>query len=237
MVDTSEGCELLKRLITFLLCICLLCMPVGAAGREKLVALTFDDGPSGKFTRRLLDGLAERDAKATFLLCGYRMEQYPELTERIFRDGHEIGLHGYSHKTMKNMCRRDVTQELRRSMELIPEGCCVSFFRPPGGLCSQCIKAAAENFGLSVLSWSVDPKDWATDNVATIQKAVIRQVRDGDVILLHDMSDSSVDAALAIIDALQAQGFQFVTASQLAQARNVTLAPGETYTRFCQTDP
>ena len=75
----------------------MLCIPVQAAQPEKLVALTFDDGPSGKFTRNLLDGLKERDVKATFLLCGYRMEQYPELTARIFNEGHEIGLHGYSH--------------------------------------------------------------------------------------------------------------------------------------------
>lgn len=224
----------LKRFMAFLLCLGMLCIPVEATQNDKLVALTFDDGPSGRFTRRLLDGLEERNAKATFLLCGYRMEQYPELTKRIFQEGHEIGLHGYSHKSMQNMCRREVMQEIEATMALLPEGCEVAFLRSPGGLCGKCVGPAAAEKGLAVLSWSVDPHDWATDDVMAIENEVIRHVRDGDVILLHDMSDSSVDAALAIIDELQEQGFQFVTASKLARTKNVTLVPGQKYTRFDQ---
>ncbi len=223
---------MLKRFAPLILCIFFLCAPVRAAEDEKLVALTFDDGPSGRFTQKLLDGLEQRGAKATFLLCGYRMEQYPDLPRRIFQDGHEIGLHGYSHKPMKDMCRRDVAQEIRKAMELLPEGCDVSFLRPPGGLCNGCVETVAEEFSLSLLSWSIDPRDWAIDDAKSIESAVLRHVRDGDVILMHDMTDSSVDAALEIIDQLQSQGFHFVTASQLAQARNIPLIPGKTYTRF-----
>lgn len=222
----------MRRVLAGFLCFWMLCSPVRAAEQEKLVALTFDDGPSGRFTRRLLEGLEERDAKATFLLCGYRIEQYPDLTERIAEEGHEIGLHGYSHSSMQDMCQREVMQELRETMELLPEGCAVSFLRTPGGMSGTCARAAAEVYGLSILHWSVDPKDWAVHDAQAVEKAVLRQVRDGDVILLHDMSDSSVDAALAIVDALQEQGFRFVTASELATARNVTLVPGKEYTRF-----
>lgn len=227
----------LKRFAALVVCLALLCFPVRAAENKKLVALTFDDGPSGRFTRRLLEGLKERNAKATFLLCGYRMEQYPELTERIFREGHEIGLHGYSHKSMENMCRNDVKQELEKAMALIPAGCQVSFLRSPGGSCGDCVQPAAADMGLSVLFWSVDPKDWATHDTKAIEKEVISHVRDGDVILLHDMSDSSVEAALAIIDELQEQGFEFVTASELARAKNVTLIPGQKYARFENKQP
>ena len=223
---------MMKRLVLLLLCCSLLCVPVRAADNENLVALTFDDGPSGRFTRKLLDGLEERGSKATFLLCGYRMEQYPELTERICSDGHEIGLHGYSHSPMQNMCQRDTVQEIRRTIALLPEGCRVSFLRPPGGLCSECVQSATEEFGLSLLPWSVDPKDWAIHDTSAIARAVISRIRDGDVILLHDMSDSSVDASLAIIDALQEQGYRFVTASELAAARGVALAPGIKYSCF-----
>lgn len=222
----------MKRLTALFLCICLLCIPVRAAESEKLVALTFDDGPSGRYTRKLLEGLNERGVKATFLLCGYRMAQYPDLTEQIFREGHEIGLHGYSHRSMQNMCRRDATQELEKAMALVPDGCKVSFLRSPGGLCGKCVQTAAADLGLAVLSWSVDPKDWATHDAKAIEKEVISHVQDGDVILLHDMSDSSIEAALVIIDELQDQGFRFVTVSQLAQARHVTLVPGKKYTRF-----
>lgn len=225
-----------KRFAVLMLCCFLLCTPVRAAEDEKLVALTFDDGPSGRFTRKLLEGLEERGVKATFLLCGYRMEQYPDLTQRIFQEGHEIGLHGYSHKSMGDMCRQDAAQEIRKAAELLPEGCEVSFLRPPGGLCSECVQTVAEAFQLSILHWSIDPKDWATHDAESIEKEVIRHVRDGDVILLHDMSESSVEAALKIIDELQEQGFHFVTASELAQAKNITLVPGTKYTRFESAD-
>ena len=95
----------------FLLCCCLLglVLPVEAAeSSPKYVALTFDDGPSGRFTRALLDGLAERNVKATFFLCGYRIRQYPELAQRIAEEGHEIGCHGFSHDSMAAMSRRDI---------------------------------------------------------------------------------------------------------------------------------
>lgn len=221
----------LKKITAMLLCLMLLCVPVRAE-EEKLVALTFDDGPSGRFTRRLLEGLEERGAKATFLLCGYRMEQDQELTRRIFLEGHEIGLHGYSHKSMGDMCKGDVRGELERSLALVPAGCPVSFLRSPGGLCGKCVQAAAADMGLAVLSWSVDPKDWATHDADAVEREVISHVRDGDVILLHDMSDSSVDAALVIIEELQEEGFRFVTVSELARAKNISLVPGQRYTRF-----
>ena len=223
---------LLRRFWAILLCIFMLQFPVKAAEQEKLVALTFDDGPSGRYTRQLLAGLEERNAKSTFLLCGYRMEQYPELTEQIIEEGHEIGLHGYCHQTMQNMCQADVSQEIKKSLELLPEEYSPAFLRPPGGVYGKCVQSAAEAHELSILHGSVDPKDWAVHDAQAIKNAVLNQVRDGDVILLHDMSDSSVTAALEIIDALQEQGYRFVTASQLADARNVILVPGKKYTRF-----
>ena len=223
---------MVKRITILILCFCLLSVPVRATETEKLVALTFDDGPSGKYTRKLLEGLEERDAKATFLLCGYRIEQYPELTERICLEGHEIGLHGYSHKPMKDMCQRDTAQEVRKTIDLLPEGCDIAFLRPPGGLCSACTEMVAEEFGLSILHWSLDPKDWATHDAKSVTDQVINQVRDGDIILLHDMSESSIAAALEIIDALQEQGYRFVTASELAKAKDMTLVPGKKYSRF-----
>ncbi len=220
----------MKRFVFLLLCLSFLSIPARADG--PMVALTFDDGPSGRFTTRLLDGLEAWDVKATFLLCGYRMEQYPTLTQRIFAEGHEIGLHGYSHKSMEKMSRRDIEIEVQRTMALLPEGCVTPWLRPPGGLTSKTTSAAARHFGLSLLHWSVDPKDWATHDAAAVEKQVLCQVRDGDIILLHDMTDSSVEAALSIISQLRDQGFQFVTVSELAKAKGTTLEPGVEYSRF-----
>ena len=222
----------MRRCITLILCLVFMQLPVNAVQEKKFVALTFDDGPSGRFTQRLLDGLEERDVKATFLLCGYRMEQYPKLTQQIYEQGHEIGLHGYSHKTLQHTCKQGAEREIEKASALIPEGCQINFFRSPGGLCSKEVLEVAREKGLSMLLWSVDPKDWAIHDAATVSQNVIGNVKDGDIILLHDMSDSSVDAAFQIIDALHAQGYQFVTASELAEIKNIPLIPGTEYRRF-----
>ena len=221
----------MRRFLSLLLIFCLGAVPVRAAG-FRYVALTFDDGPSGRYTRDLLEGLSQRNARATFFLCGYRMAEYPELTRQIFREGHEIGYHGYSHRTMKGMSRRAVAEELIASGELLPEECTPVLLRPPGGCCSDGVRQVAQARQLAIVNWSLDPRDWATDSVGAIESAVLKTVKDGDIILLHDMSASSVRAALDIIDVLQQQGYRFVTVSELARLRGCSIRPGEVYTCF-----
>lgn len=215
-----------------LLCLSLLLTPVRAEKAEKYVALTFDDGPSGRFTRRLLDGLAQRDVKATFFLCGYRLKDYPKEAQRIADEGHEIGFHGYSHDRLCDMEPDSILRELRDTAALLPKGVSVQFLRPPGGSCGSALCEIARQQGLSVLLWSLDTRDWAVQNTDAIVSGVLEQVQDGDVILMHDLYDTSVDAAFILIDALTAQGYHFVTASQLAALCNCTPQPGEVYTRF-----
>lgn len=222
----------MRRFFAVILCAALLTMPVRAENETKYAALTFDDGPSGRFTRRLLDGLAEREAKATFMLCGYRIEDYPNEAQRIFDEGHEIVIHGYSHDSMCPMTQAQVALEIEKTAALLPDGCEAVFLRPPGGLCSDAVYAAAKDANLAVLTWSVDPKDWATHDTAAIVRRVTEQTSDGDIILLHDMSDSSVTAALQIIDILSQRGFQFVTVSELAEIKDTEIQPGEVYCRF-----
>ena len=222
----------MRRFLACLLLLSIIALPARAADSKKYVALTFDDGPSGRYTQALLDGLELRGAKATFLLCGYRISQYPALTQRIFDEGHEIGYHGYTHTTMKTMSRRAIGQELIDSRALLPEGCDPVFFRPPGGFVTDGVRQVAQARQLALLSWSVDPKDWATDSTGQIEKAVLKNVKDGDIILLHDMTASSVQAALNIVDVLQKQGYRFVTVSELAKLRRVRIKPGEVYKNF-----
>lgn len=222
----------MRKVVALILILSLLVLPVRAADNHKYVALTFDDGPSGKYTRQLLDGLLERGVKATFLLCGYRMLEYPDITRRIFEEGHEIGYHGYSHKNMKTMSRRDIASEITDTQALLPEGCRPVFLRPPGGCCSDGVRQVAEARLLSILNWSVDPRDWATEDKAAIETAVLDKVRDGDIVLLHDMTVSSVQAALDIVDSLLQQDFRLVTVSELAKIRSVRLKPGQMYSSF-----
>lgn len=221
----------MRRIFALFLSLLLLPLPAKAA-ETKYVALTFDDGPSGKYTRALLDGLYDRGVKATFLLCGYRIQDYPDIAQRIFDEGHEIGYHGYSHGNMKEMSRRDIAAELIRTQELLPEGCQPVLLRPPGGCCSDAVRQVAEVRGLAILNWSVDPRDWATRDTAAVERKVLGQVQDGDIVLLHDMHSSSVQASLDIVDSLMKEGFEFVTVSELAKLRNTRLRPGQVYSSF-----
>ena len=226
------GGVFLRRILCVLLCMTLLIFPVSAEKETKYVALTFDDGPSGRFTRRLLEGLEQREVKATFFLCGYRLADYKSLAKKIHDQGHEIGLHGYSHENLGKMTAAQVRKELKDTAALLPEGCECTLLRPPGGASGQALGQVCREMGLAIINWSVDPRDWANHDAAVVEAAVIGQVQNGDIILLHDMCDCSVDAAFGIIDKLSAEGFQFVTVSELAELQGETIQPGEIYTRF-----
>lgn len=226
----------MRRIFSAMLCFLILSLPVRAEQQPKYVALTFDDGPSGRFTRRLLEGLAQREVKATFLLCGYRLKDYPNEARRIADEGHEIGLHGYSHDPLCSMSPSRLTRELQDTAALLPDGVCPVFLRPPGGACGGYLSQIARQQGLAILNWSLDTRDWAVQDSQTILSTVLGSVRDGDVILMHDLYDSSIDAALAIIDALQSKGYRFVTTSELARLRGCVLQPGQVYCSFPPDD-
>lgn len=205
----------------------------GSATQKKYAALTFDDGPTGRYTARLLDILSEKDVPATFFLCGYRIEQYPELTARIAREGHEIGVHGFSHRCFSELDEQTLADELTRESLLIGDiaGYAPALVRPPcGALPEENHRSPLSDY--AVILWSVDPKDWATDDRVQIVHRVVTGVRSGDIILMHDASDSSVDAAAEIIDRLKAEGYTFVTVSSLASIFGRETTGGCIYRRF-----
>ena len=227
----------MKRILAVLLVLACLPEPEMLPERAKAAALTFDDGPSGRFTRQLLDGLKEQEIKATFLLCGYRMKEYPELTERIFREGHEIGIHGYSHDPMDTMGEETLRKELDETLALLPEGCRPAFLRPPGGKTGETVRKAAAERGLSLLLWSVDPRDWAVSDADAVTEHVLSHIRDGSIVLLHDMTRSSVDAALQIAGRLRAEGWRLLTVSGLLEYRAKQAGPGEIYRQIPPEKP
>ena len=228
----------MRRIWSILLMLALLAAPVRAAENEKWVALTFDDGPSGALTERLLDGLAARDVKATFFVCGYRVAEYPEALRRIAAEGHEIGLHSEKHDYMQKMGYEAVLDDLSRCRAEVAE-CCgaqARLFRPPGGLYSEVLLRASADLGLSVVLWSVDPEDWDVKKAATVLPTIRKEVFPGSVILMHDLHESSVDAALTAVDELSAQGYRFCTVSELAEKTGTVLLPGVLYTAFRPVD-
>ncbi len=207
---------------------------VQASDQPKYIALTFDDGPSGHFTADLLDGLAQRGVKATFFLCGYRVEQFPRLTARIAQEGHEIGVHGDKHKLFSNMTTAEVCADLAAAMQRLQEatGERPTLLRPPGGCYDLDVLRQTGCSDLPVILWSLDVQDWNQSSSADIAGGVERQAKSGDIVLLHDTKESSVKAAFKIIDDLEARGFEFVTVSELAYLSCTELKPMTSYRSF-----
>lgn len=198
----------------------------------KYVAITFDDGPSGNVTKTLLEGLKARNVKATFFVCGYRIHTYPTLPQTILAQGHELGLHTMDHKILTTLGREGIRQQLEGMLSLLPADGKVTLMRPPGGGYNATVKEVCKELGLSVIMWSVDPKDWATGSSSQVANSVVSGTYDGSIILLHDLRTSSVQGALSAIDRLQAMGYEFVTVSELARIKGYTPEAGEVYHSF-----
>ena len=228
----------MKQILSLIMSLSLLVFPVSDRSKGR-IALTFDDGPSGAVTDRLLEGLAQRQVRATFFVCCYRMEQYPDTLTRIVEGGHEVGLHSCCHQFMHRMTREEIQADLETCTELLGEyaGIGASLFRPPGGLYNDALLEICKEMDLSVVLWSVDPEDWKPGSGSRVLPYLLRHTSDGDIVLLHDLYDSSVDAALGLIDRLQAQGYEIGTVSQLAADRNVSLRPGQIYQKFPLSRP
>lgn len=178
------------------------------------IAITFDDGPSSQCTGRLLDGLKERDVKATFFLIGENAKENPELVKRLDEEGHLIGNHTYHHVEITQVSDEEAKKEILDTNEVITSitGKPVEYMRPPFGLWQHNLEMEIE---VLPVMWTIDPLDWTTENVDEIVNKVVTEAEENDIILLHDCYDSSVDAALRIIDILQKKEFEFVTVEQL----------------------
>ncbi len=207
---------------------------LSAPGITGYLALTFDDGPLGASTARLLDGLKDRGVRATFFVCNYRLMEYPNLIPRYKEEGHELGNHGAAHAVMTRLSDSEADAEIDATNDTILSrlGSAPKFFRPPGGIYSDSVLADLEERSMSCILWSVDPKDWLFRDAEKVAEEILAAARDGDIILLHDVYSSSVDAAFEIIDALEAAGYKFLTVSDLALVKGYELKAGSVYSSF-----
>ncbi len=168
---------------------------------------------------------------ATFFLVGEQVAGNEDLVVRMGEEGHQVGVHTYGHQRLTALGPRDFSAQVDRGREVLTGilGPGEYLLRPPYGLVDAGVRRRA---GSAIILWSVDPEDWADKNAQRIAAQVIGEAQDGDVILLHDIYDTSVDAALEIVDALHAKGFLFVTVDELAYRRHEVLTPGEVYREF-----
>lgn len=195
-----------------------------------MVALTFDDGPFAPVGNQIMDCLAQYGGKATFYVVGNRCASYAAEMQRMAAEGHEIGNHTFEHKYLNKLGAEQIQYQINRGSEAIQASCGVvpATVRLPGGNKNATVLA---NVHQPIIMWSIDTLDWKTRNTQSTVDKVLGTVRDGDIVLMHELYTQTGNAAVQIIPALVERGFQLVTVSELAQYRG-GLAGGHLYSAF-----
>jgi len=200
-----------------------------AVSEPKLVALTFDDGPHATYTAQLLDGLKERGVPVTFFMLGQCAEAEPDLVRRAYEEGHEIACHTWSHPDLQKLSDEIIRSQITRCCDLFDEILGVEneyLVRPPYGSTDKRVRAAVDEV---MLFWSVDTLDWKLKDEEKVYQKILSEVHDGAIILCHDIHKTTIPAALRAVDTLRAQGYEFVTVSELFRRRGVEPVAGKLY--------
>ena len=211
------------------------------------VALTFDDGPTGAtdtypngYTATLLEELKKRNVHATFFMCGYRIKDFHSHMEQYLAAGHELGNHTMTHpmSRLTHLDAATVRDEVESNSELIESytGQKPTVMRPVGGGVNDTVKEQMKALGLPIINWSVDTLDWSTKtDPESVKDHIINEVEDGDIVLMHDIWQGTLPGVLAAIDELQSRTdktYAFVTVSELAAVKGITLEPGMVYSNL-----
>jgi len=196
---------------------------------EKVVALTFDDGPSPVWTPRILDVLKEGQVKATFFMLGMHAERYPDVARRVAEEGHEIGNHTYDHHGVFYYKPEELDREVREAEKIIKSitGIKTKYFRPPKAWLTKKEKKQLKEMGYETVLWSLNSKDWVTFDDRYIVNYILGHIRPGDILLFHDSGGvfkpeggrrkETVKAVSRLIGKLKERGYRFVTISQLLE--------------------
>ncbi|MCC3375003.1 polysaccharide deacetylase family protein [Cohnella sp. REN36] len=193
-------------------------VPVG----EKVIALTFDDGPDPKDTSQILDLLQQYHAKATFFIMGRKAKEHPEIVKREALEGHEIANHTYTHPVLVRCSAKQIQEEISKTQNILAETAGVRpvLFRPPEGFFDARVLEATKAHGLKTVlwSWHHPTDDWSRPGVGHIVRGALGDVRNGDIILFHDYvhgPTQTIAALRQILPKLTEDGYRFVTVSEL----------------------
>lgn len=180
----------------------------------KQIALTFDDGPHPKVTIQILETLKKYDAKATFFMLGSRVEYYPEIAKKVHEAGHELGNHTWNHPDLTKAGLAKVGDEIIKTSSIIESvtGQKVTVFRPPYGAVNKTVRSQTN---LPIVLWDVDTLDWKYRDPNQLLAHVKGATKDGSIILMHDIHQSTADGLDAVLAYLQSEGYTFVTVSEL----------------------
>lgn len=185
----------------------------------KYIALTFDDGPSAAVTPKVLQALKDHNAKATFFMLGSQAEYYPGLVREVAKAGHEIGNHSGSHPDLSKADAAKIRDEIAGTTKTIKDaaGVDVNHFRPPYGAYNEGVIDYMNETGQSIILWSVDSLDWKYRNSETVRQTILQQASPGAIVLMHDIHPTTADALPDLLSALEQEGYEFVTVSQLLE--------------------
>lgn len=200
---------------------------------KPMVALTYDDGPSGTNTPRLLETLRTYGARATFFMVGKQAAKNPEVVKQMVAQGCEVANHTYDHTMMNKIDPVELTRQLEMTNQVVADATGISpvLMRPCGGERTDAGMSAVGSISMPAILWSIDTLDWKTRDVQNTIDTVLSQVKDGDIILMHDLYDTAAVASETIVPELINRGYQLVTVSELASYRGGML-PGRTYGKF-----
>ncbi len=213
-------------------------VPVQEAGESRyidpsrpMVALTFDDGPLAAVGDRIMDCLAQYGGKATFFLVGSRVPSYASEVQRMVEEGHEVANHTMNHKYLQKLGAAEIQSQVNQCSDVIESVCGVrpTLMRLPGGNFNQTVLA---NTNMPMIQWNIDTLDWKTKNADNTVSVVLSQVKDGDIVLMHELYRQSADAAVRLIPELVNRGYQLVTVSEMAAAKGYALEAGKLYSAF-----
>lgn len=197
---------------------------------KKLIALTFDDGPSNN-TKYFIKELQKRDALVTFFVVGNRVKKYEDVLKETYLMGNQIGSHTYSHKNLLYLNEEEITKEIEKTNEAIYNviGTKPTIIRVPYGNINKKIRSISN---MNHILWNVDTLDWKYKNSNRVYKEIIKHAEDGNIILLHDIFKTSVNGVLKAIDELKKQGYEFVTIDEMVYLKNIKLDKSKTYFNF-----
>lgn len=200
---------------------------------KPMLALTYDDGPSAHATQRILAALEKYNSRATFFMVGKQAEKRMDVVKKMEELGCEVANHTYDHTLMTKVPPEELASQLARTNQVVSDACGVSpvLMRPCGGARSEAGMNIVGAISMPAVLWSIDTLDWKTRDAQTTIQTVLEQAKDGDIILMHDLYETTADASEVLIPELVNRGFQLVTVSELASYRGGML-PGHTYSRF-----
>lgn len=182
-----------------------------------VVALTFDDGPS-KYTKDIINTLKVNNVNATFFVLGNKVEIYKDIISESIKNGNEIGNHSYNHKWLSKLSTNELLDQINKTQDILKStvNYTPTCFRPTYGSINNRIR---KNIDLSITLWTVDTKDWKIKNADRIVEKALKNIEDGDIILMHDIFERSSEALKKLIPKLKEQGYQFVTISELEEVK------------------